>query len=126
MFLTNEDANRLSRFLSTPLNLFAQYGEFDSTRFAPFKTRQWFLNITNGACVFFENGKCGVYEARPTQCRTYPFWPENVSKDDFKESVKTECPGVDEKPADKATVRRGIQCIVDQTRADNELRKNRI
>lgn len=28
-------------------------------------------------CVFLEGGKlCGVYEDRPMQCRTFPFWPE--------------------------------------------------
>jgi Fe-S-cluster containining protein len=29
-------------------------------------------------CVFLEGNKCSVYEARPTQCRTYPFWPQNL------------------------------------------------
>ena len=44
-------------------------------------------------CVFYDrttNG-CSVYEARPTQCRTFPFW------DYFKQRVdelKDECPGI--------------------------------
>lgn len=44
-------------------------------------------------CVFYDrlsNG-CRVYEARPTQCRTFPFW------DYFKQRVdelKDECPGI--------------------------------
>ena len=34
-------------------------------------------------CVFLDRdtpGKatCRLYEARPTQCRTWPFWPENL------------------------------------------------
>jgi Fe-S-cluster containining protein len=28
----------------------------------------------NYDCVFWKDG-CSVYEARPLQCRTYPFWP---------------------------------------------------
>lgn len=29
-------------------------------------------------CVFLDGNKCSVYEARPTQCRTYPFWPQHM------------------------------------------------
>jgi len=44
-------------------------------------------------CVFYDrqtNG-CNIYEARPTQCKTFPFW------DYYKQRVselKEECPGV--------------------------------
>ena len=35
---------------------------------------------SDGACVFLTPAKrCGVYEARPTQCRAYPFWAETTS-----------------------------------------------
>jgi Fe-S-cluster containining protein len=31
----------------------------------------------NHDCVFWEEGRgCTVYEQRPAQCRTFPFWPE--------------------------------------------------
>ena len=44
-------------------------------------------------CIFYNRASngCGVYEARPTQCRTFPFW------DYFKQRVdelKDECPGI--------------------------------
>jgi Fe-S-cluster containining protein len=30
-----------------------------------------------GDCIFWADGQgCTVYAARPTQCRTFPFWPE--------------------------------------------------
>ena len=33
-----------------------------------------------GACVFLDGArKCSVYEARPTQCATYPFWGETTT-----------------------------------------------
>ncbi len=34
------------------------------------------LGVNNYACIFFDTEKkqCSVYEARPTQCRTFPFW----------------------------------------------------
>lgn len=45
------------------------------------------------ACVFFdlEDRKCTIYSARPSQCRSFPFW------DYFKErisEVERECPGI--------------------------------
>jgi Fe-S-cluster containining protein len=51
--------------------------------------------LHNGSheCIFYDrvtNG-CKIYEARPTQCRTFPFW------DYFKTRVnelKLECPGI--------------------------------
>lgn len=45
------------------------------------------------ACIFFDELglKCGVYELRPSQCRSFPFWGH--FKQNFKE-LKAECPGV--------------------------------
>lgn len=49
----------------------------------------------NGDCVFFDNQsrKCEVYNARPRQCKTWPFWDSNLkSEKDWKQTCK-ECPG---------------------------------
>lgn len=42
-------------------------------------------------CFFFDRGKknCSIYEFRPKQCKTFPFW-EGVTK----EYLERECPGV--------------------------------
>lgn len=37
------------------------------------------LQSRGGACVFVADKKCSVYDARPTQCRTYPFWGETTT-----------------------------------------------
>lgn len=44
------------------------------------------------ACVFYEDG-CSIYEARPKQCRTFPFWPRYKRKRHLPELME-ECPGV--------------------------------
>lgn len=49
-------------------------------------------------CIYFKNGGCSVYEARPTQCRTWPFWPENMSPKAWSLEVATYCPGVGKGP----------------------------
>ena len=47
-----------------------------------------------------EDGRavCSLYDARPTQCRTWPFWPENLESREAWADAKrtTPCPGMDE------------------------------
>ncbi|WP_041961773.1 YkgJ family cysteine cluster protein [Sulfurospirillum cavolei] len=45
------------------------------------------------ACIFFDSHRkqCGIYEVRPKQCRTFPFWEH--FKDNMNEVV-SECPGI--------------------------------
>ncbi|NVJ53733.1 MAG: YkgJ family cysteine cluster protein [Campylobacteraceae bacterium] len=53
------------------------------------------LAENNYACIFFdlEKKQCGIYEARPTQCRTFPFWEYFKTN---KEEVIKECPAIKE------------------------------
>lgn len=48
------------------------------------------LNSNNFACSFFDLDKkqCSVYEFRPSQCRTFPFWEYFKTN---KEEVFKEC-----------------------------------
>jgi uncharacterized protein len=46
----------------------------------------------NHDCIFWDGG-CTVYAARPTQCRTFPFWPENLETPGAWEAVEHQCPG---------------------------------
>jgi Fe-S-cluster containining protein len=41
---------------------------------------------------------CTIYEGRPTQCRTWPFWPEVVKRRRSWEKASEECPGMDRGP----------------------------
>ena len=53
-------------------------------------------------CVFLDRdtvpGKaiCGLYEVRPVQCRTWPFWPEVLRNERAWNRMKknTPCPGM--------------------------------
>uniref|UniRef100_A0A7S4MC41 YkgJ family cysteine cluster protein n=1 Tax=Odontella aurita TaxID=265563 RepID=A0A7S4MC41_9STRA len=44
----------------------------------------------DGSCVFLgEDNMCGIYEARPLQCSTYPFWPRIMaSRELWNEEVR--------------------------------------
>jgi len=47
----------------------------------------------NYDCIFWEDG-CKVYEARPVQCKTYPFWVKFLESREAWESAAEECPGI--------------------------------
>jgi len=54
------------------------------------------LSLTDnaaGACIFWERG-CQVYSARPKQCRTFPFWSENLTDPGAWKRVGLGCKGV--------------------------------
>jgi Fe-S-cluster containining protein len=38
---------------------------------------------------------CGIYEARPLQCRTWPFWDGNLASKENWERAAKRCPGMD-------------------------------
>jgi len=44
-------------------------------------------------CHFLNSEGCRIHPAKPTQCRTYPFWPELVNGPAWKEEGKR-CPGI--------------------------------
>jgi Fe-S-cluster containining protein len=48
----------------------------------------------DGDCVLLGPDGCTVYAARPTQCRTFPFWPENVGSAGSWDGLAGRCPGV--------------------------------
>ncbi len=54
------------------------------------------LEKVNYDCIFWSNG-CIVYENRPLQCRTYPYWPFLVENGDYWKHEKHRCSGIDKK-----------------------------
>jgi Fe-S-cluster containining protein len=47
-----------------------------------------------GDCIFWSReAGCTVYEARPVQCQTWPFWPENIADRAAWDRVCRVCPG---------------------------------
>jgi len=115
VFLTVHDRFRISSFLNKPAWDFAKYAQFDSTRFTDKKSYQWYLQNDGNKCIFLKEGKCSIYEVRPTQCRTFPFWPELMTKLKY-EDLKKHCPGIG---IGEETNHR---LLVEQIAADEEMR----
>lgn len=53
----------------------------------------------NDDCVFLnEKGQCDLYECRPVQCRTFPWWPEIIKSRMSWENSAYDCPGFNKGP----------------------------
>ena len=46
-------------------------------------------------CIFLEGKLCTVYEARPVQCRTYPWWFSNLRDAEDWQEERELCEGID-------------------------------
>ncbi|HHM02807.1 MAG TPA: YkgJ family cysteine cluster protein [Caldithrix abyssi] len=69
------------------------------------------------ACVFLEEGKCTIYPVRPLQCRTYPFWPQNVKSTRRWRQVMEDCPGIGE---GKVYDRKEIEAVFEGRAVDSD------
>lgn len=50
-------------------------------------------------CIFLRDKKCLVYGARPKQCKTFPFWPENLDSKESWEQTAKRCEGINHEHA---------------------------
>ncbi|WP_085543955.1 YkgJ family cysteine cluster protein [Dethiosulfovibrio salsuginis] len=52
----------------------------------------------NGECLFYDpaTARCAIYQVRPTQCRTWPFWEDILESPDQWAWASRRCPGIDE------------------------------
>jgi uncharacterized protein len=57
--------------------------------------RRSLKDYANGDCVYFDGAsrRCQIYPVRPAQCRTWPFWSQNLESSASWEGIKQVCPG---------------------------------
>ena len=94
VWISIEEMIRLADFLGITLEEFRH-------DYAYQEQGRWSLReLPGGDCIFFDRGTngCQIYEFRPTQCRTWPFWSSNLRKRSDWESTCEECPGAGNGP----------------------------
>ena len=89
VYLSNKDIKELSVFTKLPIEDFLKLYCEKSNGFTHLKERS-----KNGNCLFLKEKKCSVYKARPTQCRTWPFWAENMNQKKWNQELSIFCPGI--------------------------------
>jgi uncharacterized protein len=48
----------------------------------------------NYDCVFLKGKQCQVYDLRPKQCRTFPWWSENLKTPEDWQETAARCEGI--------------------------------
>jgi uncharacterized protein len=84
-----EDMHRIAEFLGIRVR------EFTNKYVRKIGERYSLIEARNEDCIFYESG-CKIYPVRPTQCRTFPFWKENLEKPgNWQQSAKN-CEGMNQ------------------------------
>lgn len=90
IWVTPDEILNISNFLKIPLDSF--YEKYLIKVKYRFSLKE--IEYNGGyKCIFFDEQKrgCKIYNVRPTQCKTFPFWEH--FKTNLKE-VEDECPGI--------------------------------
>ncbi len=74
-------------------------------------------------CPFLEDHGCSIHPAKPTQCRTFPFWPELVEDRDEWNRTGRFCPGIGK--GELIQIGSAMEIAEEQRRAYPEQYRNR-
>ncbi|MBD3841209.1 MAG: YkgJ family cysteine cluster protein [Campylobacterales bacterium] len=91
IWITYKEIENLANHLGKPLEFVTANYIFKANYKYSIKEKQ--IGPNSFACVFFDTLKkqCSIYEARPSQCRTFPFWEHFKNN---PQEVKKECPAI--------------------------------
>ena len=89
VFLSELDLiNLATHFSLTPQSFAKQYTRLVEGQYA-------LLDRPNSdQCIFLQDNQCRAYEARPTQCRTFPWWIQNLKKPKDWAKAAKHCEGI--------------------------------
>jgi len=94
VWVTDKEAAKISDHLNLELATFMSAYVKQYNKYKGF----WPLKNRNGSesCIFLqEDNKCGIHNVRPSQCSTYPWWPELMDKKRWEWEKENICEGFD-------------------------------
>jgi Fe-S-cluster containining protein len=89
VWVTDEELQQIADILGKTI------GEVRLLHTRKFGRRTSLTEFANGDCTFFDGRtrRCTIYEARPIQCRTWPFWNSNLESPETWAETQQSCPG---------------------------------
>jgi len=92
VYLSEDDIKRAAKFVRMSAKGFEERYIYRTTN------QRRFRKPPDKQCPFLDDKRCSIHPAKPTQCRTFPFWPELVeSRAAWKQTAKY-CPGIGKGP----------------------------
>lgn len=111
VFLSEYDIDRAASYLGLPrdqfIGIYCRYVDYGQYYMVSLKEKD------NYDCEFLTKNGCSIYEGRPEQCRTYPFWDSIMENQKNWESEGKSCPGI------------GKGCKIPKEIIEENLKKNR-
>lgn len=91
VFVTPREVAEMADFLGISVQVFAlKYLRQVGNRFSLLERGK------DNTCIFLKDKKtCAVYEKRPVQCQTFPYWPQTLKTRTAWEQEKENCEGID-------------------------------
>jgi len=93
VFLQEEDLDRLCSYFKLSKNAFID--QYCREVYGPDGVILSLKEKKNHDCEFWDLG-CTIYEARPSQCRTYPFWHSVMQSEESWKDESKYCPGINQ------------------------------
>jgi Fe-S-cluster containining protein len=92
VYLTPQDLRLAAAFLGLTRS------EFERKYVYRTKTLLRLRKPRSSQCHFLRSEGCAIHPAKPTQCRTFPFWPELVGSREAWAEAAGYCPGIGSGP----------------------------
>jgi predicted GIY-YIG superfamily endonuclease/Fe-S-cluster containining protein len=87
VFINIKEAQIMAKALAMP------YDEFYEKSVRKVGHQHVLKTPFKGGCIFWKDKKCTIYEARPSQCRTFPYWKELTSDHKEWKEIEKYCEG---------------------------------
>jgi len=92
VYLTEDDLKRAAIFVGMPAKAFEKKYVYRT------RHQMRFRKPPEKQCAFLGERGCSIHPAKPTQCRTFPFWPEIVERKATWNKTGRYCPGIGKGP----------------------------
>lgn len=92
VYLSEDDLTNAARFTGMSA------GAFEKKYVYRTRHQMRFRKPRDKQCPFLEADGCAIHPAKPTQCRTFPFWPELIENRAAWEKTARFCPGIGKGP----------------------------
>lgn len=89
VWVGDKEIDEMAAFLQiTPLEFVEKYTRRIGTRLSLTEDQKTY------DCAFLKENRCQIYGARPKQCRTFPWWSENLKSQEAWEEAAARCEGI--------------------------------